>query len=59
MSAVTQCRFEVFGRVQGVSFRAFTQKEAKELGLVGWCMNNSTGTVVGEIQGAAVRLNSL
>lgn len=53
MSTVTQCRFEVFGKVQGVSFRAFTQKQAKTLGLVGWCMNTSTGTVVGEIQGAA------
>lgn len=53
MAAVTQCRFEVFGKVQGVSFRAFTLKKANTLGLVGWCMNTSTGTVIGEIQGSA------
>ena len=58
MASVTQCRFEVFGRVQGVSFRAFTQKQAKILGLGGWCMNTSTGTVIGEIQGTAVRLRA-
>lgn len=59
MAAVTQCRFEVFGKVQGVSFRAFTLKKANALGLVGWCMNTSTGTVIGEIQGSAVRAYSL
>jgi acylphosphatase len=51
---VTQCRFEVFGKVQGVSFRAYTQKKAIALQLVGWCMNTSTGTVVGELQGSTV-----
>jgi acylphosphatase len=55
MSGVTQCRFEVFGKVQGVFFRAFTEKQAKSLGLVGWCANTSNGTVVGVIEGAAVR----
>ena len=55
MAGVTSCRFEVSGKVQGVYFRAYTQKQAKKLGLVGWCMNTERGTVIGEIQGAAVR----
>ncbi|XP_043504468.1 acylphosphatase-2-like [Polistes fuscatus] len=43
--------FEVFGRVQGVYFRAYTQQKGQELGLKGWCMNTSKGTVVGQLEG--------
>ncbi|CAG9460777.1 unnamed protein product [Pedinophyceae sp. YPF-701] len=43
--------FEVGGKVQGVSFRAYTKSHAKRLGLVGWVMNTTQGTVVGECQG--------
>ncbi|XP_063221147.1 acylphosphatase-2 [Bacillus rossius redtenbacheri] len=43
--------FEVFGRVQGVFFRKYTQGKARELGLRGWCMNTEKNTVKGEIQG--------
>jgi acylphosphatase len=42
--------FEVDGRVQGVFFRACTEKKAKELGLVGWVMNTAQGTVKGVCQ---------
>uniref|UniRef100_A0A0E9UNE4 Acylphosphatase-1 n=1 Tax=Anguilla anguilla TaxID=7936 RepID=A0A0E9UNE4_ANGAN len=28
--------YEIFGRVQGVFFRKYTQAEGKKLGLVGW-----------------------
>lgn len=43
--------FEVFGIVQGVFFRKYTQKEADKLKLVGWVMNTSKGTVTGRMQG--------
>ncbi|EFN77782.1 Acylphosphatase-1 [Harpegnathos saltator] len=43
--------FEVFGIVQGVFFRKYTQKRGLELGLTGWCMNTANGTVVGHLQG--------
>ncbi|DBA87239.1 TPA: Acylphosphatase-2 [Trebouxia sp. C0004] len=43
--------FEVFGKVQGVFFRAATIKEAKKLGVVGHVKNTSSGTVTGEVQG--------
>lgn len=45
------CEFEVFGRVQGVFFRKFTHKQAKTLGLRGWCRNTNEGTVAGELEG--------
>lgn len=43
--------FEVFGKVQGVFFRKYTQKEATKLNLSGWCMNTLQGTVQGILQG--------
>ncbi|CAG9862950.1 unnamed protein product [Phyllotreta striolata] len=49
---VVSVDFEVFGRVQGVFFRKNTEKEAKTLGLKGWCMNTSHNTVKGVIEGA-------
>mmetsp|Transcript_47092 Transcript_47092/g.120126 ORF Transcript_47092/g.120126 Transcript_47092/m.120126 type:complete len:101 (+) Transcript_47092:296-598(+) len=51
--------YEVFGKVQGVSFRKYTERKAKELGLVGWVMNTEAGTVVGEAQGPAAQLAQL
>ena len=35
----------VSGRVQGVSFRYYTQRKAMEFGVVGWVRNESNGTV--------------
>ncbi|CAL8466299.1 g5835 [Coccomyxa elongata] len=43
--------FEVFGKVQGVFFRACTAEEANNLGIVGWVRNTASGSVVGEAQG--------
>uniref|UniRef100_UPI003AAE3327 acylphosphatase-2-like n=1 Tax=Centroberyx gerrardi TaxID=166262 RepID=UPI003AAE3327 len=45
--------FEIFGYVQGVCFRMYTEKEGLRLGLVGWVKNTYSGTVVGQVQGAA------
>lgn len=35
----------IYGRVQGVSFRYYTQREARRLGLTGWVTNLPDGTV--------------
>ncbi len=35
----------VHGRVQGVSFRYYTEQRANELGLVGWVRNRADGSV--------------
>ncbi|KAM6275131.1 acylphosphatase-1 [Porphyrio hochstetteri] len=51
--------YEVFGTVQGVFFRKYTQREAKRLGLVGWVQNTSHSTVQGQIQGPAARVQEL
>ncbi|XP_041762033.1 acylphosphatase-2-like [Anopheles merus] len=53
------CDFEVFGIVQGVFFRKFTQKQASSLGLRGWCMNTHDGTVKGQLEGEEKPMNEM
>lgn len=36
---------KVFGRVQGVGFRAWTRRQASELNLSGWVRNRINGSV--------------
>jgi len=43
--------FRVTGRVQGVAFRAFVQRTARQLGLTGWVRNNPDGSVSGYAEG--------
>jgi len=38
-------RFVVHGRVQGVGFRWFVEREAQMLGISGWVRNNYDGSV--------------
>ncbi|XP_016281750.1 acylphosphatase-2-like [Monodelphis domestica] len=51
--------YEVFGRVQGVSFRMCTEEEAKKAGVVGWVKNTRRGTVKGQVQGPEDKVNSM
>ncbi|KAL4622948.1 acylphosphatase-2-like isoform X1 [Arapaima gigas] len=51
MSALVSVDYEVFGQVQGVFFRKYTEKEAARLGLVGWVRNTMRDTVEGQVQG--------
>lgn len=44
-----QVRFE--GRVQGVFFRATTQKAAQRFAVTGWVRNEPDGSVLAEVQG--------
>ena len=39
------CHYLVKGRVQGVGFRWFVQREASEIGLRGWVRNTDAGDV--------------
>ncbi|XP_060939155.1 acylphosphatase-1 [Limanda limanda] len=51
--------YEVFGRVQGVFFRKYTQAEGKKLGLVGWVQNTDSGTVQGQLQGPRSKVKEM
>jgi acylphosphatase len=43
--AIQARRFVVRGRVQGVGFRWFVEREAHILGIAGWVRNNSDSSV--------------
>ena len=58
-NATVRVPFEVFGKVQKVFFRKFTQAQAASLGIHGWCDNSSTGTVRGEIEGSRASVDQM
>ena len=49
----------VAGRVQGVFFRAFTEREAHRLGLTGWVRNLPDGRVEVVAEGPRAQLEQL
>ncbi|KAM6272426.1 acylphosphatase-2 isoform X1 [Calonectris borealis] len=57
--ALKSVDYEVFGRVQGVCFRMYTEEEARKLGVVGWVKNTSQGTVTGQVQGPEDKVNAM
>ncbi|XP_032440385.1 acylphosphatase-2-like isoform X2 [Xiphophorus hellerii] len=58
-SGLESVDFEIFGHVQGVCFRMYTEKEGLRLGLVGWVKNTASGTVVGQVQGPAAMVEEM
>ncbi|MCH9647881.1 MAG: acylphosphatase [Deltaproteobacteria bacterium] len=52
-------RFIVSGRVQGVAFRAFTRRAARELKICGWARNRPDGTVEIRAWGSEEQLTQL
>jgi len=52
-------RFLVRGRVQGVGFRWFVEREARLLGVAGWVRNNADGAVEVLAQGSREQLSNL
>jgi acylphosphatase len=57
--AVAARRFVVRGRVQGVGFRWFVEREAHILGIAGWVRNNHDGSVEILAQGTRDQLIGL
>jgi acylphosphatase len=47
----TAIRARITGRVQGVWFRGWTQKEARKRGLKGWVRNEADGSVTALLYG--------
>ena len=47
----------VFGRVQGVGFRAWAQRQAESLNISGWARNRSDGSVEIMAEGADKDMN--
>lgn len=52
-------RVRVTGRVQGVFFRAWTQQQARELGVHGWVRNASDGSVEAHLEGDEAAVKTL
>ena len=52
-------RYIVRGRVQGVGFRWFVEREAHILGIAGWVRNNRDGSVEVQAQGTRDQLSGL
>ncbi|PWA16549.1 acylphosphatase-1 [Gambusia affinis] len=51
--------YEIFGKVQGVFFRKYTQAEGTKLGVVGWVQNTEAGTVKGQLQGPSSKVEKM
>lgn len=58
-STIHSRRFLVRGRVQGVGFRWFVEREAHILQMAGWVRNNPDGTVEVMAQGTRDQLAGL
>ncbi|KAM4604093.1 acylphosphatase-2-like [Polymixia lowei] len=56
---LTSVDFEVFGNVQGVCFRMYTEDHGQSLGVTGWVKNTRQGTVIGQVQGPAGKVNEM
>ncbi|XP_055039428.2 acylphosphatase-2 isoform X2 [Misgurnus anguillicaudatus] len=51
--------FEIFGNVQGVCFRMYTEEEGRKLGVTGWVKNTRQGTVIGQVQGPPEKVKEI
>lgn len=52
-------KIQVFGKVQGVWYRASTQRKAEELGVQGFVRNQADGSVYVEAEGDVKALQAL
>ena len=58
MGNIKRVRVIISGRVQGVGFRYFTQREGERLGLVGWVKNLPNGDVEAEAEGDEAQVDA-
>ena len=51
--------FLITGRVQGVGFRFYMQRKARELGVAGWVRNRRDGSVEAMVEGDAGAIEAM
>ncbi|WP_425437537.1 acylphosphatase [Nocardioides gansuensis] len=56
---MTATDLTITGRVQGVSFRYYTQRAAERLGVAGWVRNEPDGSVAVHAEGPADAVQQL
>ncbi len=60
MATTSKCvRLRIEGRVQGVGFRAFVEREAVARGLSGWVRNRRDGGVEAVLSGARDQIDTV
>ncbi len=59
MSARSSIRVEIYGRVQGVWFRAWTEREARARSLDGWVRNRRDGSVEAVFSGPVTTVDEM
>ena len=59
MSERSSIRVEIYGRVQGVWFRAWTEREACARGLAGWVRNRRDGSVEAVFSGSTSAVDEM
>lgn len=59
MSGVRRLQAKIYGRVQGVGYRYFVHRTARQHKLTGYVMNRPDGSVLVEAQGTEAQLQEL
>lgn len=59
VEATLALRLRIYGRVQGVWYRAWSAEQAVQLGLDGWVRNRSDGTVEVVVRGSGLAVREM
>jgi acylphosphatase len=55
---MVQYEIKISGRVQGVNFRSFALRKAREIGIKGWVKNETDGSVLVRASGEETDMNT-
>jgi len=55
----TRVHVRIFGKVQGVWYRASTKQKADELGIIGWVRNTDDGCVEAVFEGEKAKIDEM